>query len=377
VAASIDSWIPHLIRLWRGQGSKLPADRLTQAELRLLAPALRELSAGLTGNRNLAGRRYMNDPRLLGAYLLYFWPVSYAQLHYVLADTRIAVGAALDIGCGPLPATCALLDHGASSVTAADVNRAATSIGRLLLKDRTNVRLATWNALTPAPLPSGRFDTVVLSHILNELWSDRDDRLALRAELLSRIASRMSSSSRVVIIEPALLGIARDLLGLRDRLASDGWRIESPCFIQDACPALPLRNGTCHAAFRWNAPKIVASLASLAKIDKSRPAMSYLVAAPPNSQTSGSEEDEHACRVVSDSMRNKAGRERLFVCGPDGRFAVSVGPNDRYSAAASFRSAARGDVVTFSGLERRGEGYAICEASHFSVLRAASRVMRR
>jgi len=319
----------------------------------------------------------MNDPRLLGAYLLYFWPVSYAQMHYVLEDIGLPVGAALDIGCGPLPATCALLDHGATSVTAADLNRAATSLGKLLIKDQGKVRLATWNALTAAPLPTGRFDTVVLSHVLNELWPERDDRIALRAELFSRISASMSSSGRVVIIEPALLGVTRDLLTLRDELASSGWRVLSPCFIQGGCPALPIHNGTCHAAFRWNAPRIVANLAALAKIDKSRPAMSYLVAAPPHARVPEIDARERSYRVVSDPMRNRAGRERLFVCGPEGRFAISVGPEVRHPAAASFRTAGRGDVVAFSGLEKRGQGYALCESSEFEVLRASSRVARR
>jgi hypothetical protein len=46
-------------------------DRLTPDELRMVAAGVTRLSAGLTRDRALAGARYMDDPRLLGAYLLF------------------------------------------------------------------------------------------------------------------------------------------------------------------------------------------------------------------------------------------------------------------------------------------------------------------
>ena len=338
----------------------------------------------------------MSDPRLLGAYLLYYWPVSYAQLRYVLADLGVSAGAALDVGSGPLPATCALLDHNAQSVTAVDVNRAATSLGRKLLPASAKVRFATWNATTTAAPPPGSYDTVVFSHVLNELWPDRQDRIPLRASLMSRIIPNIRPGGRLIIMEPALLALTRDLLTLRDELAGSGWFIESPCFLQSACPARAIVNGTCHAAFAWKPPYIVSTLASRAGIDKSHPAMSYLVARPPGAvgrpvaagvaaespvsagtfaspDGDAAGHDDSPYRVVSDPMRNKAGRTRVFVCGRAGRFAISAGPADVGDAVRTFREAARGDVVAFSGLEARGEGVAFAPGSRFSVLRASSR----
>ncbi len=372
--------MPRLIRLWHRGRPGLPPDRLTRDELRLVSASVRELSAGLTGSRQLAGRRYMNDPRLLGAYLLYFWPVSYAQVRYVLEDLQIDVGRVLDAGCGPLPATCALLDHGASSVTAADLNRSASSLGRLLLPDSVNVTFATWNAATSSPPPAGRYDTIVFSHVLNELWPERADRIALRAALLNRLVPSLRPGGRIIILEPALLGITRDLLGLRNEVAAAGWHIISPCFLQTACPALEIPNGTCHAAFRWKPPEPTGTIARLAGIDKTRPAMSYLVASPPDPREvfrTGESDGKPGptrgvpdpYRVVSDPMRNKAGRDRLFVCGRAGRFAISAGPNDTGAAVGAFRSAERGDVVSFAGVTERGGGSALCDTSSFTILR--------
>ncbi|HUX14751.1 MAG TPA: small ribosomal subunit Rsm22 family protein, partial [Spirochaetia bacterium] len=264
--------------------------------------------------------------------------------------------------------------------TAADINRSATSLGRRLLPDTVNVTFATWNATTSSPPPAGRYDTILFSHVLNELWPERADRVELRAALLQRLVPSLRPSGRIIVLEPALLGITRDLLALRNEISAAGWKIKSPCFLQAACPALAIPDGTCHAAFRWQPPEPTGAIARLAGIDKTRPAMSYLVASPPDrGENIGTRETgptfvhvsgaSEPYRVVSDPMRNKAGRDRLFVCGNEGRFAISAGPNDAGSAVQAFRSAGRGDIVKFAGLTRRGEGFALTEAATFAVLR--------
>jgi len=77
------AWLPRLIRLWRrevcSQWQDAPPDRLLPAEAKSIAAGLRRLSLGLTRERLLAGEAYFSDPAQAGAYLLYFWPVSYAQ----------------------------------------------------------------------------------------------------------------------------------------------------------------------------------------------------------------------------------------------------------------------------------------------------------
>ena len=51
---------------------------------------VKQLSLGLTRDRKLAGARYMDDPKLLGAYLLFYWPVSYAQAREALGELPAA-----------------------------------------------------------------------------------------------------------------------------------------------------------------------------------------------------------------------------------------------------------------------------------------------
>src|SRR5690349_667249 len=99
-------WIPRLIAVWRKtrRGPPgAPPDRLTPKELKEVGAGVRTLSLGLTRERQLAGARYMDDPKLLGAYLLFYWPVSYSQARQVLGELPNRPRVALDLGSGPGP----------------------------------------------------------------------------------------------------------------------------------------------------------------------------------------------------------------------------------------------------------------------------------
>src|SRR5260370_12407796 len=116
----LNRWMPRLIAVWRRrQGSRGPADRLTSPELRQVGAAVRTLSIGLTRSRELVGTRHMDDPRLLGGYLLFFWPVSSAPGPQVLGEVSLKPRNALDLGSGPAPLAFAALAAGAEEVLAA------------------------------------------------------------------------------------------------------------------------------------------------------------------------------------------------------------------------------------------------------------------
>src|SRR5947207_1552506 len=104
--------MPLLLAAWRRlRGLRVDAAAPLSAEERrdVIAGAQR-LSRGLTRQRELAGARYFEDPQLLGAYLLLYWPVSYAQARSVLGELGTVGGDVLDIGSGPGPLALAALD---------------------------------------------------------------------------------------------------------------------------------------------------------------------------------------------------------------------------------------------------------------------------
>ncbi len=109
-AADLAAWIPRLLATWRAArrtqrrgGPRPPPDALLPDELREVAAAVTRLSTGLTRERELAGARYLDDERLLGAYLLFYWPVSYLQARGVLSELPRRPRAVLDLGSGPGP----------------------------------------------------------------------------------------------------------------------------------------------------------------------------------------------------------------------------------------------------------------------------------
>src|SRR3954447_24793702 len=114
----LDRWIP---RLERAAG---------RIDVKAVTAAVRTLSMGLTRNRELAGARYMDDPKLLGAYLLFYWPVSYAHARSTLSELTSPPRAVRDLGSGPGPLAFAALDAGATTVVAADRSKPALELAR-------------------------------------------------------------------------------------------------------------------------------------------------------------------------------------------------------------------------------------------------------
>src|SRR5581483_947573 len=95
-------------------------------------------------------------PALLAAYLLFYWPISYAQTRRLLAELPRIAGRALDVGSGPGPAAFALADAGAGPVIAADRSLPALRLAaRLASQARLTVETRRWNGDTA--LPDGKF----------------------------------------------------------------------------------------------------------------------------------------------------------------------------------------------------------------------------
>src|ERR1700716_841066 len=176
----LEGWVPRLIAVWRkaSQSAGHPEERLTAAELPQVAAGVRRLSRGLTRDRSFAGAKYMDDPLLVGAYLLFYWLISYGQARAVLGELRTRPKRVLDLGSGPGPFAFAALDHGASEVTAADRSKKALALAReLAIEAGEGLFTREWD-LKPhhGSVLSGRlgsdekFDVIGLGHLLNELF---------------------------------------------------------------------------------------------------------------------------------------------------------------------------------------------------------------
>jgi SAM-dependent methyltransferase len=370
-------------------------DGLSREELYPVAQRVKELSHGLTRDRAFAGERYLSDPELLGAYLLHFWPVSYAQARLCLGMALRSRGgappaSALDLGAGPGPMSFALLDAGVGSVLACDRSGAALNLAeRLAAELGRELRTRQWDAMKGAGMPAGPFDIITLGHTLNELWSGHPDRIALRVAFLERCAAQLAPGGRILIVEPALMKTAQEAIQVRDGLAAAGFAIQMPCIWQAGCPALP--DGTCHGEFDWKPPAEMVRLAHAARIGRETLKMAWFVvgrdaaAAPdtasPAADASGTgaptappPPDGGRYRVVSDPLLSKSGRIRMLVCGPMGRFALSAPKACPAPDVKPFFLLKRGDLIRFTGARRRETGWGLDGESRVEVVERAPRI---
>ena len=416
-----------------------------------------ELQRGLTGSRALAGNGYMQKGASLQAYLLYYWPVSYAQTKAALqkaprffervaeisglAGTSGNAGTAskakrravrvLDLGSGPAPASCSLADlaqgrgeqNMAFEFCLCDSSGDALSLGKKILEAAyaKNASVETRvcnleNVFQPkngAPEIAGKpqiagsaqsagkpkngaafldgkkFDFIIASHSLNELWKGQKKRGEKIAALLKNLSACLDDGGLMLLMEPALLATSRALIEARDSLIASGLKVASPC-LQSAspCPALENPNATCHAQFDWEMPQIVADLAALAGLNRADVKMTYFVFEKAVAGSFGQEGDfgngenslqdqkdggpdfglatetglatapslANICAlVVSEPMLNKAGRVRYVLCDGKARFTLSAKNGDPNAAAQGFFDLKRYDKIKIAGAQVRSQ----------------------
>lgn len=381
----LEQWIPRLIAVWRRQRTRqqrggprgrhfepeLPEKSLTRDELKEVGAGVKQLSMGLTRDRELAGARYMDDPRLLGAYLLFYWPVSYAQARSTLSEMGHRPRAALDLGSGPGPLAFAALDAGASSVVAADRSKPALELARTLATE-AGEGIATREWSPEKPIPEGKFDLITLGHVVNELYQGQ---IAPRAALLEKVLERVNANGSMVVIEPALRDTSRALLQVRDVLVERGYAIRAPCLYRGACPALVKPSDWCHAERSWRLPSLVEDLARTAGLHKDSLKMSYLVVAPKGEAWKQPPPGE-VFRVVSEPLEGK-GRQRFMGCGPQGRVGLAMQEKHETEQNRLFFKLKRGDVVRVTNTEERGDGRALSDQSTLEILAHAGQPVDR
>jgi SAM-dependent methyltransferase len=387
-AEDLAAWMPRLLQAWRAArrgpprgGPRPPPDALLPGELREVAAAVTRLSTGLTRERELAGARYLDDERLLGAYLLFYWPVSYLQGRGVLSELPRRPRAVLDLGSGPGPLAFAALDAGAAEVTACDRARGALAAARELAR-LAGEPLATreWNPAHGRPLADVTGakppDAILMGHLLNELWraatpEDLPAQDERRAALLAQALAALAPGGSLVVVEPALRDTSRALLRVRDLLVARGAAVRAPCLFRGPCPALAREGDWCHAERPIEPPPLVAQIGKAAGLRKEAVKMSYLVVAPPGEPWSAPPPGR-VFRIVSEPLAGK-GRRRYMGCGPEGRLGLALQDRHAGQGNRSFERLLRGDVVEVTGVEPRGDGLALGPGSEVRVIAAAGR----
>jgi len=376
-------------------GNARPVPKKTTGTSRPAETGFLELQRGLTGERSLVGKSYMDDPGMLAAYQGYYWPASRSQCLAALDRLAFLIGARgipegapavrrlIDVGSGPGPVAAAFASRGATKLCLVDQSAPALALARRMIAlDSPGADIDTVDAdireARPDEIPLwGSADCVSFGHSLNELWAGKPDRVARRAELLEKYAAALAPGGYVLAIEPALLETSRDMIAVRNLLVGRGWSVLAPCPGREglACPVIEAGpSHTCHETARWKMPEETARLARSLGLDRERLKMTWFALRPP--VAGGPEgyrfppEEPEVFRVVSDPMRNKGGRLRRLLCGARGRFplsAPSAGAGDA-TAFPEFDRLERGDFISVSDPEARENGWGMGSASSIARL---------
>jgi len=373
------------------------------ADVRTIAGNLRTLQRGLTGDRARIPSGYMDGQSSLQAYLLYYWAVSFFEAMMILAelgarDQLPDIHAVLDVGSGPGPASFAanvfgarkafLVDKSEKALAAAS-RMSASAAGRENADFEADFEITARRAeLEDFRVPADEtFDLIVASHSLNELWQGAPDWLERRRDFVLRLLPALRTGGLLLIVEPSAHYTSIPLLALRDALLSSQAQETTlacvgPCPHSESCPMLALEGRPCFSEWPWEAPPLVTELANSAGLDRTslKAAWVALRKAPP--------EEKHTMprtpagpgsirgRIVSEPMRNKAGRIRYIVCTGEGLLrTISTPQDDAAARSLGFFRLARGDLIEADGLETRSENHlGLVRETHMRIVMHAPRV---
>jgi SAM-dependent methyltransferase len=345
-----------------------------------LALNVSRLSLLLTRKRGDLPAAYLKDPGLREAYIEYFLPSNIHKLRVPLQELSLHSSGLLvkeklrilDVGSGPGTAVLGVMEFFSDKAqkpelefTALDQVAENLHAAEGLFekhRDELNVRASLRTIRSGIEglerLSGERFDMVILSNVLNELYLNHADKIAKRTTALLGLLGRLlNDDGSCIIIEPALRETSREMLEVRDGILSNGFHVYSPCLIDGKCPALANPKDWCHEDIAWEPPDFIKEIDKLTGLRKDSLKFSYLVLRKDSfslADASGSD----VFRVVSDALVSK-GKVEFYACGPGGRRLITRLDKNRTSRNQAFEMLARGAVVSFEQLVDEGKRYRV------------------
>ena len=342
-------------------------------DLKFFAPAVADLSESFTSERNLLPKNYFNQKEFRSAYLLYFFLTNYAKVKHCLlqllstpqqnSPLNKAEISVLDVGAGPGNASLACADFFAEhfaktklEITALEQSRTIASDARALFAKLNKSALHKFKAIAEHAtagslsrvLRQKQFDVIVAANIFNEFRS-RDEAVQFASALLDRL----HEGGLLIIIDPALQTVTRNLMELRNQLlntqagkAKSKCAVIAPCLHQNNCPMLEHnKRDWCHFYIEWDCPQIIRELDSLIGNRHDYLKMAYLIMQKTNTLPQAKLLNNRCARVVSSPLKSK-GKTELLLCSGAGEIERAT-QLDRTLAKkqAAFLGTKRGDIV--------------------------------
>jgi ribosomal protein RSM22 (predicted rRNA methylase) len=291
-------------------------------ELLPFTSQIKELSSRYVGQR---GAEAMNE-KAAAAYALYFLPINFAKLCFLLRRSQLSLLSeaarplrVLDFGCGPGTGSLAALAtlKGPLEITLLDREDSMRSLASRLVSAYA-VKLegvpptrATTLKSTSAFQEGVPYDLIIAANVLNELDPNVADRT------LNQLASALSETGTLLLLEPALPAPTRALMKMRDRLLESFSSLSPafPCTHRSACPMLKAsKDDWCHGTLEGAGKdfedfKLVSQLDELLGFNKHRVKYAASILRKACASPEG-------YRVITDAEKTHRGTE-IILCGKD------------------------------------------------------------
>lgn len=353
--------------------------------LEALAAGVRDLSRWFTTERRMRPAKYLDNPSLAASYTAYFMPVNLAKVQVLLDELNSAQAirldpaatfSMLDVGSGPGTGALGLLDWMVASRMPAHLN--ITSVDQSKTSHQTAMNLfrryCREAAINSAALRTcdgdlqrgiqspcwkvmregAPYDLVVMANSLNEFFIGSENMLAKREELMGELIKMLKPHGTLMILEPALRDVARELHAVRDLLLQkNACTVFSPCLHEMSCPALVRPDDWCHEERPWSPPALIQAIDREVGFIKDALKFSYLLL-----RTDGRQivpRSPEVFRMVSE-LRVLKGEKRAWLCNELGR--TEIGRLDRMRGPANevFDRCDRGDIIAIDPIIKKQEG---------------------
>lgn len=308
-----------------------PSDRLQTREFRSLI----ENVLSYKDSKSLASNS------LLAAYLMYEWPIHYAQGISLLKELPTPPQRVLDLGTKGAPFSLAALQHGALEVLAIGESELGLKYGADLcghIGYPVSIKIGDCKRLRSLSL-EGSWDLIILSYSLFEQFPFREDQIAYINQLLPLL----STEGHLLIVEDSSTDVNRSFLQLRDEIARLHIPIHAPCLWKGDCPALKHGASPCFAQRPLDKPFMIKEIQRAANINLSSLKMSYLILKSPQSNPVTLSKTLY--RVVSPFVSTFRG-ERYFLCGVTGKKTLGTTLKNHPQQSRAFEYLQRGDVIS-------------------------------
>lgn len=314
-----DELYPLLISRFR-KLMKLPAGPKDHLQTR----EFRSLIEMLLSEKDLSTRPH------LAAYLMYDFPMHYAEGLSLLKELPQTPNRVLEVGSISAPFALSALQHGASEVYATGAYPEALSYGADIIGHlgyTINLRDSIF---------ANNWDLIIAGYQILE------HPLEKQLNIVHRLLNLLDPNGHLLLVEPSEDVSNRLFLKLRDALCANGTSILAPCLWKGNCPALQHGSSVCFTQRTLDKHPMIKEIQRAAHINLSSLKMSYLILKAPGSHLP--ERPHTLYRVVSPYLNTFRGN-RYFLCGAAGQKTLGTTLKEHPKESKAFEYIQRGDVL--------------------------------